>query len=233
MKLVVCGDSFFSCDERYPGTHFSELLANQLGCELVNLAREGISNSGIRLQVDRALTFNPSFIIVGATSSDRFEMPLKSLWPNESRGNFDAHNGLDNVAYNYYNSTAKQYLDQQKATLFSNHYSKFASDNNFDSTFNLAWKYFFDTILDLNWKQQQDNWIIESSLVTLLNQPCPFLYIPNAHYVPAWLDRSLVADEQQLTNLTGHCDSIYHTTAENQQIFYNYIKDRINYGHTN
>ena len=41
MKLVVCGDSYFSADTTAPGTHFTELLPSS---EYINLARAGASN---------------------------------------------------------------------------------------------------------------------------------------------------------------------------------------------
>ena len=46
MKLVVCGDSFMSADVHRPETHFSELLENH-GHSVINLARGGMSNTGI------------------------------------------------------------------------------------------------------------------------------------------------------------------------------------------
>ena len=40
-KLVVCGDSFSAVSKTLPGTHYSEVLANELGWELLNYARRG------------------------------------------------------------------------------------------------------------------------------------------------------------------------------------------------
>jgi hypothetical protein len=49
MKLMVAGCSFSAVSQTQPGTAWSERLAEKLGgWELVNLARQGCSNGGIR-----------------------------------------------------------------------------------------------------------------------------------------------------------------------------------------
>ena len=75
--LAVVGDSFMATDKRYPNTHFTELLAERLRCELHNYARGGASNHVIYLQLKEIL-FNtvklPDFILCGFTSDGRLLM---------------------------------------------------------------------------------------------------------------------------------------------------------------
>jgi len=53
MKLYVAGDSFASiCKNQDVGKSFSEILARQLNCELINVSRPAASNTSIAIQVD-------------------------------------------------------------------------------------------------------------------------------------------------------------------------------------
>jgi hypothetical protein len=52
MKLMVAGCSYSALSKTHPGTAWSELLAGRLGWDLENLARQGCSNGGIRVQID-------------------------------------------------------------------------------------------------------------------------------------------------------------------------------------
>ena len=54
-KLVGCGDRFSAVSKTLPGTHYSEGLAKEIGWELLNYARRGCSNGGIRLQIQEAI----------------------------------------------------------------------------------------------------------------------------------------------------------------------------------
>lgn len=77
MKLVVCGCSWSAVSvlKDYKGSHFSELLANDLGAELFNFALGGASNFGIRLQLDEAIKIKPDLVIITPTYPDRIELP--------------------------------------------------------------------------------------------------------------------------------------------------------------
>jgi len=91
MKIVVCGDSYMTQDTRCPGGHFSEMLAPH---EVVNLARGGISNTGICFQLEQAAKLAPHVVIVGTTDSSRMEVPT-------GNGKFNPRLGLKNIAYSH------------------------------------------------------------------------------------------------------------------------------------
>jgi hypothetical protein len=80
--LVICGDSYFTPDVRYPGTHFSEHLTKHFN--VINLARAGMSNIGICFQMNQAINFNPAYMVVMRTSPGRLEIPVGKLGPNVS-----------------------------------------------------------------------------------------------------------------------------------------------------
>lgn len=72
-KLVVCGDSFNSISTQtdpvtgqiFKGTHWSEIVADQLDYQLINFAFGGASTSMIVLQILEAIKLNPDLIITG------------------------------------------------------------------------------------------------------------------------------------------------------------------------
>jgi hypothetical protein len=90
MRIVVCGDSFLTPDIRYPGAHFSEILANKYNHEVINLARGGMSNTGICFQIEQAVNLRPDIIIFDTTDSSRMAVPT---------GKFVRSNGLKNFRY--------------------------------------------------------------------------------------------------------------------------------------
>ena len=68
MKLIVAGCSFSAVSQTLPDTAWSERLAEKLGgWELVNLARQGCSNGGIRIQIDEIRRQRPDFAIIEDT----------------------------------------------------------------------------------------------------------------------------------------------------------------------
>jgi len=214
-KVYVCGDSFFSCWKSCPGTHFSELLAKNLKFKLYNLARAGISNSSIRLQIGEALRNQADFILIGATDHMRFEVPLHSLWATQPKKNYNAEVGIHNMDYRCSDNLSQKFiLNQQHATMWSDHWSKYQSEE-FNPVFRQAWKNYVSYILDMNYKQQQDTWIIESALAVLLHSNTNFLYMPNGHHVPDWLPKRHVLD----LNIKAEYQVVgdhYHTTQKDQ-----------------
>ena len=78
MKLMIAGCSFSAVSKSLPGTAWSEVLAKRLGWELINLARQGCSNGGIRIQIDEIRRQRPDFAVIGPTFWDRMEIPADS-----------------------------------------------------------------------------------------------------------------------------------------------------------
>lgn len=80
--IVVCGASYLSPSsiEPWAGNHFSELIAKELGRELIVLSHAGISNFSISLQVEYALKLSPrpSLILAGNTRWDRIDFPIET-----------------------------------------------------------------------------------------------------------------------------------------------------------
>jgi hypothetical protein len=82
MNIVVCGDSFCASpvgEIRSTGlrAHFSQILEDQYGYQVLNLAHGGMSNTAIWFQIDQAIKLKPDVIVYGKTWSSRIELYLK------------------------------------------------------------------------------------------------------------------------------------------------------------
>ena len=123
-KIGICGDSFMASisydeknDDNGYGKHFTEILAQKLNCELVTFARGACSNQAIRLQIDEVIKEKPDCVIIGLTSSDRIEIPIKNTKTTEYykkitnkfiSESFNYDDGLYNIDYrNYPDNSSK------------------------------------------------------------------------------------------------------------------------------
>lgn len=74
-NFVVCGDSFnygIGCSN-LDTQPYGVLVANHFNLNLIRLARGSASNYAIHLQGEFALNLKPKLVILGTTSTDRFE----------------------------------------------------------------------------------------------------------------------------------------------------------------
>jgi hypothetical protein len=179
-KLMVAGCSFSAPTKSNDGTSWSEVLAARLGWDLVNLARQGCSNGGIRIQMEEIRKQQPDFAIVTPTFWDRMEIPANSApydWTqppsrgegpplekhlqDRTRGNgYRREDGLKNVNY------GKEPSNMICETIFT-------LAENFDHPYRMARisrdaqrgvQAWIDSIYDNAWKKQQDEWIIHEGI---------------------------------------------------------------------
>jgi hypothetical protein len=193
-KLMVAGCSFSAVSQRLPGTSWSEVLAKKLDWELVNLARQGCSNGGIRLQIEEIRRQKPDFAVVSATFWDRMEIPARAApfdWTQKSGGwappleqhlqtrtlknGYNRSDGINNVNYgnNNYNmicetifSLAENYSHPYRSSLIDKHTQK-------------GIRHWIDSIYDSEWKKQQDEWIIVEGVLQMHLDGIQFLFLPN------------------------------------------------------
>ena len=195
MKLMVAGCSFSALSETLPGTAWSERLADKLGgWELVNLARQGCSNGGIRIQMDEIRRQRPDFAVIGPTFWDRMEIPAtaapydwsikgggwnppleRHLQDRTRKNGYRREDGIDNVNYgnNNYNmicetifTLAENYPHRYRSGLIS----KVAQNGV------RAW---IDAIYDNHWKKQMDEWMIREGVLMMYLDGIKFLLLPN------------------------------------------------------
>lgn len=91
-KILICGDSFAEDDVKYPGLHFSNKIANSfpiIDWKIYNLASSGSSNRAIAQQMLQGMMYDPDFVILLFTASNRIETernanePARSLNPED------------------------------------------------------------------------------------------------------------------------------------------------------
>ena len=70
MNIVLCGDSYFDKDGRYPGLHWADRLSPHT---VYNLARGGASNFSISLQIYQSALLKPDLVLISFTSQPRIE----------------------------------------------------------------------------------------------------------------------------------------------------------------
>jgi hypothetical protein len=193
-KLMVAGCSFSAVSKQLPGTSWSEVLARQLGdWDLVNLAREGCSNGGVRIQIEEILRQRPDFAIITPTFWDRMEIPSRAapydweqtrtawdpplqrhLQDRTLKNGYDRTAGIDNV--NYGNNPYRM-ICETIFTLAENFPNQYRHGNINKST-QTAVKHYIDQIYDSNWKKQQDEWIIREGIMQLYLADIPFIVVP-------------------------------------------------------
>lgn len=194
MKLMVAGCSFSAPSKTLPGTSWSELLANKLGWELTNLARQGCSNGGIRIQIDEILRQQPDFAIIIPTMWDRMEIPAKAapycapnnenkgwgsdlqlhLQNQELNNGYDRSAGIDNM--NYGTNNYRMICE----TIFSlaENYPHFYRSSRISKETQQAVKSYINFLYDPNWKKQMDEWIIVEGLIQLYAKGTKFIVFP-------------------------------------------------------
>lgn len=194
-KLMVAGCSYSAVSNTHPDISWSEVLAKQLGWDLTNLARQGCSNGGIRVQIDEILRQRPDFAIITPTFWDRMEIPAaaapfdwtrtraQSGWNSDVqqhlqdrtiKNGYCREDGINNVNYGNNNyrmicetifSLAENYTHEYR----SGHISKEAQT---------AVRHYIDAIYDSEWKKQQDEWIIREGIFQLYHAGIDFLFVP-------------------------------------------------------
>jgi hypothetical protein len=192
-KLMVAGCSFSATTKTQDGTSWSEQLADRLGWDLVNLARQGCSNGGVRVQIDEILRQRPDFAIVTPTFWDRMEIPATAApydWNQVSQGwdpplqqhlqdrkrknGYNRDDGINNVNYgnNNYNMICETIF-----TLAENYPHPYRSGL-ISQEAQTAVRHYIDAIYDNHWKKQQDEWIIREGILQLFLANIKFLVQP-------------------------------------------------------
>jgi hypothetical protein len=87
MKIIVCGDSFCASSNREslltgPRAHFSQILEDQYGYQVLNLAHGAMSNTAIWFQIEQAAKLNPDIIVYNRTWSSRLDLYVRDAYYN-------------------------------------------------------------------------------------------------------------------------------------------------------
>ena len=193
MKLMVAGCSFSAVSQDLPGTAWSEVLARRLGWDLVNLARQGCSNGGIRIQIDEIRRQRPDFAVIMPTFWDRMEIPAAAApydWTQINQGEdpplqrhlqnrlhangYRREDGINNVNYGHNDSNMICETIFTLAENFGHAYRRSPISREAQT----AIRHYVDAIYDSDWKKQQDEWIIREGIMMLYLEGIKFLVLP-------------------------------------------------------
>jgi len=191
--LMIAGCSYSAPSRTLPGTSWSEILADRLGWKLTNLARQGCSNGGIRIQIDEIRKQRPDFAIVTPTFWDRMEIPAAGatynwnqpttkenhlqdhLQDRELRNGYDRNAGIQNVNYGL---TPSNMICETIFTLAQNDSHPYRMGLIPKETQH-AMKHYIDQIYDSNWKKQIDEWIIVEGILQMYFDGMAFFVQPS------------------------------------------------------
>lgn len=160
VKIAVCGDSFCTASSRHR-QHFSNLLADLYGHQIVNLAQGGVSMVAIGLQIEHALCLFPDVVIYKNTHADRFEVPLanKKFNPNLGWNNLLHHRpGEQSYSTPLRSSEMATMISDVVQNLLPDSDSRFKNPNVSDQQAQ-AMKHYWIEIYDNGLKTLTDSWI--------------------------------------------------------------------------
>lgn len=192
---MIAGCSFSAPSSTMPGTSWGEQLAKKLGWQVINLARQGCSNGGIRIQIDEIRRQRPDFAIVTPTFWDRMEIPaqaaeyswrdtqeqgwnppLQQFLQDTSRKNgYDRRDGLNNINYGHNRSNM---ICETIFSLAENQTHSQYRPAKINKVTQDAVKHYIDGIYDSNWKKQIDEWIITEGVLQMFHDGLKFLVQP-------------------------------------------------------
>ena len=195
MKLMVAGCTFSAVSKTWPGTSWSEVLAKRLGWDLVNLARQGCSNGGIRIQIDEIRRQRPDFAVVTPTFWDRMERPANSVpydWnqkpssgenppleqhlQNRALGNgYRREDGIRNVNY----GTEPSNMICETIFTLAENFSHPYRQGRISKQAQTGVRHWIDSIYDNAWKKQCDEWIMRDGITMMYLDGIQFIVCPN------------------------------------------------------
>lgn len=192
--LMVAGCSFSAPSQTLPGTSWSEVLAQRLGWRLTNLARQGCSNGGIRIQIEEIRRQRPDFAIVTPTFWDRMEIPARGAAYDWNGKSLNENNNLQNHLQDQDLSNGYN----RQAGIRNVNYGREPSNMICETIFTLAQngshayriglipketqqavKHYIDQLYDSNWKKQQDEWIMVEGVLQMYLDGLKFLVQPS------------------------------------------------------
>lgn len=187
-SLYTCGDSFMSVD--YPDgevTSFLELYAQQKGFRHVSLGRPGATNYVIRLQIDRAIRDRADYVIVSATSSDRFDIPTEpEPWNPDLRLEDVHYQGYRAMSQHHVQSTSKIVSDVEYNILHERH------QNIVTEIQRSSLKHYLADLHGPSLQRHKEMFMIRDGLHELSRAGIAFVFIPAAMWMYDWSQFEIV-----------------------------------------
>ncbi len=187
--LYTCGCSFMSMDPYCgPIRSFLQMFAEYKKLNHISLARSGATNFLIRLQIEEAIKQNADFIIIGATSSDRIDIPTAESVPCPVK--------LSDVDYQGY-ASASQANVSGKPTVISDSLNNWSGSLFMHSNHKRgvtadtveAIRHYVANLHNFNLEQSRDYFVIAEGIRKLQQLGKPFVFMAGPM---SWMDWSWV-----------------------------------------
>jgi hypothetical protein len=248
-RLGVAGDSFMAAcinsndlgHENVQGNHYTEIVARLLGYDYVTYARGGSSNELIRLQVKQLIDDKVDAAIVGwsypqrvALSFGKYKKDLGIFQTNYNEDRYNLHLSLQSNSKKF-KKTSREIVSAPIEQILRNN-NKHETQKNLKPVEQKYVKAYFNIAFDESWKSQNDAWLIESAILSLITAKIPTImwiqhneynmikdYLPKSEYLfenNIILVNTLIGDKQKLLNPTVPERDKYipfHTTIESQK----------------
>lgn len=176
------GCSFMSSDTRYPEQpSFLDQYATHRGWQHVSLGRPGATNFCIHLQIERAIQDRADYVIVGATSSDRIEVPDLGYKQNLPIR-------LDLIHYTGYHAASEQWVDAKQACIVSDTLNNVIEHSylDLDQAKKDTVKQYLRDIHTFDIEDRRNYYIIRDGLHELVKAGIPYLFIPGPLFYFDW-----------------------------------------------
>jgi hypothetical protein len=223
-KIVICGDSFCSADRGHT-EHFSQVLEEEYGYSITNLAHGGVGTINICFQIQEAIKLQPDIIIHGQTTSDRIEIPYGNT-------KFESFRGLKN--FFYWNKKNTSYgnpcVGDKNAPILSCHVSKLINGNlinlktqepdlEISKDQQQAAKMYLSFLHSPQLKKEVDSWLYEYWTIKILQSNIVSIPFLKTNFAKIAYDFA--------TKTNNSYPRIYHTDFETQKKLAQLINDEI------
>lgn len=247
-KLFICGDSYMSASVHTPKKHFSELIANNLDFKLHSIARGGMSNGGICMQIEYAIEQNADLVLIGTTFADRIEF----IAQDSDSQSIDCTNILYRHSI-YLSAQAESVMAANKlpSVISDNLVSLLDENDNYNILYDdipdmdkkiKAIKQYYLHLYNYALKRKQDEQCLYASIHKLHLSKIPYIVVYDPEQLVSnipWLANSAftpiaipaIADhfinEYNKDNKIKYQDPGYHTLPETQRIFASQVLEYI------
>ena len=223
MRIISCGSSFSSLEPKLPGTHYTELLAQELEADLTNIAKPGSSNFAVRLQIETAIALKPDLITFEFASAARIDLPLQAF--NEA-GRYSSRNLAHNLRYTGYKSVVDPAIDTTRESIVSDGIGNFIEGTCFPENEMLtpeardALKKWFVELYNEDLKYHQDYFVCTSAFYALEKSGIPYIWTRGDMCMFDWSIYNNEVPEggnMWLGNIDPTIFNVYHTSPEVQK----------------
>lgn len=164
---------------------FLDMYAIEKKCNYINIAQGAASNFMIRLQIEQAIKLKPDYVIVGATSSDRIDIPIKNFKHDLLIRNFDTRTEEELGITN-------DIISKLDPNFFSTTSNSGAVFNTLSDNIKTAMKYYATYLFNNNLNLTKDFYLIQSGLSKLKENNISYVFIPGPLRDKDWSDQHIV-----------------------------------------